>query len=250
MTRPQGTERTTPGELSKTGHEPELSWASDRALRASFGDEISPATQRLVHAACKQLAAAQIPGLRDLTPAYTTVLITFDAMTLVPEAAQQAVRLALSSIDTRARPMPGRRVEIPVCYDPRCAPDLEELAQFHSLSPHDVVASHSAQTYSVGYLGFTPGFAYLHGLPSHLATPRLATPRPRVPAGSVGIAGTQTGIYPSATPGGWRLIGRTPVRMFEPSRDRPARLAMGDSVRFVPITFEQFEEMLNARATP
>ena len=138
---------------------------------------------------------------------------------------------------------------IPVCYDRRCAPDLDELAQLHALSPGEVASAHSAVLYSVGYVGFTPGFAYLHGLPARLASPRLSTPRPRVPAGSVGIAGTQTGIYPSATPGGWRLIGRTPVRMFDAARSPPARLAMGDTVRFAPITFEQFEEMSNAEGT-
>ncbi|MEK6703352.1 MAG: 5-oxoprolinase subunit PxpB [Planctomycetota bacterium] len=248
MTQRDGTGHRTRAGTTRPARRPELSWASDRALRVSFGDEISLATQRLVHAACKQLAAAAIPGLQDLTPAYTTVLITFDGASLVPDAAEQAVRLALSQPDARARTKPGRTIEIPVCYDRRCAPDLDELALVHSLSPEEVAIAHSAQTYSVGYLGFTPGFAYLHGLPAQLATPRLPTPRPRVPAGSVGIAGTQTGIYPSATPGGWRLIGRTPIRMFDPARDTPARLTMGDTVRFVPITFEQFEAMSKGTA--
>ncbi len=225
---------------------PAISWAGDRFLRISFGNEISPATQQLVHAACERLESASIPGLCDLTPAYTTVLATFSPLKLTPDQAESAVRFALHDLDAASERDAGRSVEIPVCYDLRYGADLDELAAQHNLTPQHLATIHSGETYSVAFLGFMPGFAYLHGLPTRLATPRLQTPRPRVSPGSIGIAGTQTGIYPGTSPGGWRLIGRTPLRMFDPMREHPSLLAMGDAVRFVPITIEQFESMSDA----
>lgn len=223
---------------------PDIAWTGEHHILLSFGNAISAEVQDRVHAACQRISRAQIPGLCDIVPAYTTILLGFDPLAAALADPQHALRAALATRPGDSEPAPAlRTVEIPVCYDPALAPDLEEVARLRDLSPGQVVALHSGATYRVGFIGFMPGFAYLHGLPATLATPRLATPRPRVPEGSVGIAGDQTGVYPSATPGGWRLIGRTPLRIFDARRDRPALLAMGDQVRFTPITRAQFDRL-------
>jgi inhibitor of KinA len=150
-----------------------------------------------------------------------------------------------SVVDTRVNV-----VTIPVCYDIEFAPDLSDVAQRSGLSQEDVVGLHSSPTYLVYFLGFSPGFVYLGGLPALLRTPRLATPRPSIVAGSVGIAGSQTGIYPVGSSGGWRLIGRTPVRMFDPEATPPTRLQPGDRMTFSPIdraTFEEMQRVADAR---
>ncbi len=138
-----------------------------------------------------------------------------------------------------ALPTP-RLVEIPVCYGGEFGPDLEEVAVARGLRPERVIELHSSQTYHAYFLGFAPGFAYLGELPDSLATPRLATPRRKVPAGSVGIAGKQTAVYPFATPGGWNLLGRTPLRMFQAEREPMGLLDVGDEVRFRPIAAKNF----------
>jgi inhibitor of KinA len=135
----------------------------------------------------------------------------------------------------------ARTVEIPVCYDPKFALDLEHVARHAQISPSEVVELHSAADYRVHCLGFTPGFPYLAGLPKKLATPRRVTPRKEIPGGSVAIGGAQAGIYPQRSPGGWNVIGRTPLRLFDPQKDPPALLRSGDRVRFRPIKQDEFE---------
>ena len=134
-----------------------------------------------------------------------------------------------------------RTVDIPVCYGGAFGPDLESVAELHGIPADEVVRMHSAATYTVYFLGFVPGFGYLGGLPDALRTPRLSSPRTRVPAGSVGIAGSQAGVYPFSTPGGWRLLGTTPLRMFQKDREGMSLLAIGDEVRFRPISAAEFE---------
>jgi inhibitor of KinA len=136
-------------------------------------------------------------------------------------------------------------LEIPTCYGGQFGPDLNEVAVLHSTTPAQVIELHASVTYLVYFLGFVPGFAYLGEIPEEMATPRLATPRRSVPAGSVGIAGGQTGVYPFATPGGWRLIGRTPVAMFRHDRANMSFLSIGDRVRFTPISAERFAALEN-----
>ena len=218
----------------------EIAWVSERHLRVSVGADTSAATNGRVRGACAALRGAGLPGLIDVTPAYATVLVTFDVGAVEAGSAEQRVRGALEQARDAGEAAPGRSVEIPVCYEGGFAPDIGDVARLHGTSMREVAAMHSGGAYLVQFLGFSPGFAYLGGLPAGLATPRLERPRTRVPAGSVGIAGEQTGIYPHATPGGWRLIGRTPLRMFDAERDPPALLAMGDRVRFVPIDSARF----------
>jgi inhibitor of KinA len=137
-------------------------------------------------------------------------------------------------------------VEIPVCYGGEFGPDLQDVADSHGLTAERAIELHASTTYTVYFLGFAPGFAYLGEVAEELVTPRLATPRKSVPAGSVGIAGSQTGVYPISTPGGWRLLGRTPVAMFRPERAEMSLLSIGDRVRFSPISREQFAELENS----
>jgi inhibitor of KinA len=139
-----------------------------------------------------------------------------------------------------------RLLEIPVCYGEELGPDLQNVAAMHGITSEQVIQLHTSTTYLVYFLGFVPGFAYLGELPEALVTPRHATPRRKVPAGSVGIAGNQTGVYPCETPGGWRLLGRTPLAMFRPEQDGLSLLSIGDRVRFKAISREKFAELANA----
>jgi inhibitor of KinA len=157
------------------------------------------------------------------------------------------VKAALRDLPDAAE-LPSRRVEVPVCYDEDLAPDLRDVARHVGLSADEVVRLHAGATYVVRFLGFSPGFPYLAGLPERLAMPRLERPRVRVPAGSVAIAGGQAGVYPQATPGGWRVVGRTPLRLFDADREPPALLRMGDLVRFVPVPRARFDALAASSA--
>ncbi len=183
-----------------------------------------------------------IAGVRNLHPAYCSLLVKFDPLKLGHSELQEVLRGYLARMEKLALPEP-RHVEIPVCYGGEYGPDLKDVADLHELTENAAIELHSSTNYVVYFLGFAPGFAYLGELPEALVTPRLATPRRRVPAGSVGIAGSQTGVYPIATPGGWRLLGRTPVKMFQPDKAEMSLLSIGDRVRFVPISQEQFAKL-------
>ena len=183
-----------------------------------------------------------IAGVRNLHPAYCSLLVKFDPLTLGHSELQEVLRGYLARMEKLALPEP-RRLEIPVCYGGEYGPDLKEVAETHGLTAAQAIELHTSIDYVVYFLGFAPGFAYLGELPEALVTSRLATPRRSVPAGSVGIAGSQTGVYPIATPGGWRLLGRTPVKMFQPDRAEMSLLSIGDRVRFVPISREQFAKL-------
>ncbi len=220
--------------------QPGVEWTSEHTLRVSLGDTIGEAAHQRVRAAVGVLE--EVSGLLDLTPAYTTVLLSFDPVRLDPAEAEARVRDALVSLAS-SPPPPGRAIEIPVCYSRDLAPDLGSTAEMLQLAEEDLVARHCGAEYTAQFLGFSPGFAYLAGLPSELHAPRLDRPRPRVPAGAVGIAGAQTGVYPRATPGGWRLIGRTPLSMFDPARADPSLLRTGDRVRFIPIDRSEFDRL-------
>jgi inhibitor of KinA len=183
-----------------------------------------------------------VAGVRNLHPAYCSLLVKFDALRFSHEEVEGVLRGYLARLEEVKLPKP-RQVEIPMCYGGEFGPDLEEVAALRGITPEEVVRLHSSTTYRVYFLGFVPGFAYLGELPEDLVTPRLATPRKKVPAGSVGIAGNQTGVYPFATPGGWRLLGRTPVKMFRVDQEDLSLLSIGDRVRFTPISSERFAEL-------
>lgn len=201
--------------------------SSDRSLLVTFAEVFSEETRRQVLRATRALAG--MPGTVNLHPAYASVLVEFDPRRTGVDAVERAVRERLERAGEEVDEEP-RVVEIPVRYD---GPDLEEVARLTGLDVDEVMRRHSAADYTVCFLGFSPGFPYLSGLPEELHVPRLAAPRTRVPAGSVGIGGPQTGVYPVASPGGWRLIGSTRLELFRPREDPPVLLRMGDRVRFV-----------------
>jgi len=220
--------------------------ASDSSLLVVFGNEISFAVHRRVMALFHALRDRHDLRIRNLHPGYASLLIDFDPLRL----RHDELAVTLQELADAGKPVAEANpnvVTIPVCYDAEFGPDLLDVAQHARLSLDEVVRLHSSVTYLVYFLGFSPGFVYLGGLPEGLHTPRLATPRPRIAGGSVGIAGAQTGIYPVDSPGGWRLIGRTPLRMFDPAATPPTRLQPGDRMTFVAIDRATFEVM--ARGT-
>jgi inhibitor of KinA len=188
-----------------------------------------------------------IAGVRNLHPAYCSLLVKFDAMKLRHEELEKILRGYVERMERVELPEP-RVVEIPVCYGGEFGPDLQDVAELRGMTMERAIELHASATYLVYFLGFAPGFAYLGEVAEELATPRLATPRRSVPAGSVGIAGRQTGVYPVATPGGWRLLGRTPLAMFRPERAEMSLLSIGGRVRFVPVTREQFAKLGSEKA--
>ncbi len=213
--------------------------ASDQALLVYLGEEIGAEAHERVVQLLRLLQQEPLAWIRNIQPACCSLLITFDAAT-VDHAEVQA---RLSEYESRADKMPAgkaRLVEVPVCYGGEFGPDLEEVAAQRGMLPEKVVELHIARTYHAYFLGFAPGFAYLGDLAEELAAPRLQTPRKEVAAGSVGIAGRQTAVYPFATPGGWRLIGRTPLEIFRKDREPMGLIAIGDQVRFRPITRAEF----------
>lgn len=219
--------------------------ASDRSLLVYFGRRITLDSHVQVVKLLRVLEAQPVPGIRNLQPAYCSLLIQFDPLLLSHADVEAVLRPYLDRLDEVQLPEP-REVEVPVCYGGEFGPDLAEVARIHGIEPGEVIGLHASASYVVYFLGFVPGFAYLGGLPDALATPRLPTPRRAVPAGSVGIAANQTGVYPFSTPGGWRLIGRTPVEMFRPDRPQMSLLSIGDRVRFRPIPEESFASLVKA----
>lgn len=226
---------------------PRLDWIADFALRISFGEHIDAEVSRRVAQAYAALSnprtsgnRSDIPGIAAITPAYTSLLLKF-APDFDPLVSEARVRDAISHSDVTGS-VSTRTIAIPVCYHEDLAVDLSDCAASANMSREQFVERHAAAEYSVAFLGFTPGFAYLLGLPTELAIPRLDSPRPSVAPGSVAIGAEQAGIYPFASPGGWRIVGRTPLRMFDARRNPPARLAIGDQVRFRPISRDEFDQ--------
>lgn len=201
----------------------------DSAATISFGSARSPELLGRVHSATRAVAAARIPFVDDVVPAYLALTVFYDPhQTTYDTIVGQVMRVCQSS-EGADQKKPSRQHVIPVKYD---GVDLELVAEKTGLSVGDVIALHTSRTYSVDLLGFVPGFAYLSELDPALELPRRAQPRPRVAAGSVAIAGAQTGVYPLDTPGGWHILGHTATSMFDPTREPPSLLAPGDSVRF------------------
>lgn len=219
---------------------PELVFAGDGVLYVYFPNRIDRAVNAAVVALFEALRAATIPGIVEAVPAYRALMIAYDPLRLSDDALLQAVRRALGAgaqMETARR-----RIVLPVAYGGAEGPDLDVVARHTGLAPDEVVRRHAEARYDVFFLGFTPGFPFLGGMPAELATPRRAEPRLRVEAGSVGIAGSQTGIYPLPSPGGWRIIGRTPVPLCDmrPDAATPVLLRPGDELRFRPIDAATF----------
>ena len=226
-----------------------LRHASDHSLLVTLAPEISPGAHRRVRNALAALMGEPLPGVTNLHPAYTSVLISYDPGVADREALRETVRDRIAAAERIELPE-APRVEIPVVYGGESGPDLGAVAERCGLAEQEVVRLHASGSYFVHFLGFSPGFPYLGGMPPEIAVPRRDTPRTRVPAGSVAIAGTQTGIYPLESPGGWQLIGRTPLALFDPHRTPPALLAIGDRVSFTPVTTADFGGLDDVAARP
>ncbi len=223
----------------------------DRAVRFVLGDRIDADVTARVLALATRVRNCGLAGIVDVVPAYTAVVVHFDPRAwlrreLAPGVAFASAldaQLATAPTEPESTPHDARERVIPVAYGGEHGPDLAHVAAHCGLTPSEVVARHHAATYTVAFLGFAPGFPYLLGLDAGLATPRRATPRTRVAAGAVGIAGAQTGIYPSATPGGWQIIGCTPRGLFDVTREPATWLQAGDRVRFTPIEAARFHDV-------
>ena len=228
----------------------------DSALIIRLRDNLEDDSENVIDevlALLDHVKRAQIPGVIELAPAYTTVALFFNPLDVIAAGAEpgqvfawleEQINHAVSDGDGQAKRASPSVVEIPVCYEERFALDLDEVSKHVGLSPEEVVDLHCGAEYRVNCLGFTPGFPYLSGLPRQLATPRRAVPRKEVPAGSVGIGGGQTGIYPMRSPGGWNVIGCTPLRLFDANKNPPALLHAGDCVRFRSIQRDEFEALM------
>ena len=230
----------------------------DSAVLATFGPAMDEATTRRVRAFVAALESQQSVGIVDIVPSYTTVAVFYEVVAPGTHAQSPYERVSqlltdcMHRIEQQLQHEPIERganadvrselrtIEIPVCYGGEFGPDLEAVARHTGLDTSEVIRRHVGGHYEVYAVGFTPGFPYLGGLPAELATPRKATPRVQVAAGSVGIGGAQTGLYPVISPGGWQLIGRTPHRLFDVSQSPPAMLRVGDRVRFRAITQQEF----------
>jgi len=210
----------------------------ESCLVAELSDAIDLSVNRRVRALDAALEQARVNGVLEAVPTYRSLAVYYDPLTIGRDALLQQISLLYRSLGTQAEPQ-SKIVEIPTVYGGECGPDLEFVARHNGLSPEAVIRLHSQPLYQVYMLGFTPGFPYLGDLPERLSVPRLSTPRLRVPAGSVGIGGRQTGIYPIESPGGWRIIGRTSVCLFDPSYDPPTPILPGDTVRFVPSASQE-----------
>ena len=218
----------------------------DRGVMITLGEAIDEATHRRVRAVSAALDAHAPAAIIDQVPAFASVAVHYDPERVEGDPAQSPYRRivdsllhVLSKVSDDELPAPPT-VEIPVCYGGDLGPDLADVARQHALEPSEVIRLHTSGDYLVYMVGFMPGFAYLGGLPEQLETPRRPSPRTAVPAGTVGIGGQQTGVYPLVSPGGWNLIGKTPLRIFDVGREPPALLATGDRVRFREISLAEY----------
>jgi inhibitor of KinA len=223
--------------------EPVLRMVGDRGLLVEYGDEIAPDVNLRVRGAAAALSKARLAGVVEIIPAYRSLLVVYDPLTADIGKIREFQLEADRRIEDVQVPAP-KLVEIPVVYGGDYGPDIEYVAQLNGLTIDDVVRLHSSAVYQIYMIGFTPGFPFLGGLPEELNTPRMETPRTIVPAGSVGIANNQTGIYPVESPGGWRIVGRTPLKLFDPTKKDPCFYKPGDSIKFTPITEEAYGKLL------
>jgi len=225
--------------------EPVFIEAGDSALILRAGEGISIEVHQRVRELLMLADEAGLEGVTDLIPSYNELMICIDPLLPGAREVERSFQDFWKQAGSSPVP-PPMLVKIPVLYGGEWGPDLEELSKMKGLSPEEVIRMHSSVDYLVYMLGFNPGFCYLGGLEKRLVTPRKTTPRLKIPAGSVGIAGSQTGIYPQESPGGWQLIGRTPLAMFDPAREPVFLAAMGDYIRFVPVSQDHYKELEEA----
>ena len=213
--------------------------AGDSSILIEFGKEISPEINQKIAATVQLIKDQQIEGVVDVIPAFCSLLINYDPRVVFYDQICERMK-GLANIDAKTGAGNKRIFEIPVCYGGKYGPDINTIADNARLSVEEVIKIHSSKDYLIYMLGFLPGFCYLGGLDERIHTPRLANPRIKIPAGSVGIGGSQTGIYPLDSPGGWQLMGMTPVKTYDPVQETPILVQAGDYIRFVPISEQEY----------
>ena len=220
----------------------------DRGLLMEYGDVIDPVVNQKVRSISIVAKQDMPPGVIEIIPAYRSIMIIYNPSVTKPQKLQDAfisLEKRLTGIDIP----PSKTIEIPVCYGGKFGPDIHVVAENNNISVSDVIRLHSKPEYIIYMIGFAPGFPFLGGLPETLHTPRLKTPRTSVPQGSVGIANKQTGIYPAESPGGWQLIGRTPLKLFDPARSNPILYQAGDRIRFISISEDEYNHLRKKETT-
>lgn len=213
--------------------------AGDSAIIIEFGNSISPEINFRIRSMIKTIRKGNIAGIKEMIPTYRSIQIIYDPMVVDYKVFISSLKEIEKSLDNDDL-TESRIIELPTVYGGEYGPDIEFVAKYNNLSVEEVIKIHSSRDYLVYMLGFTPGFGYLGGMDERLHTPRLQIPRTKITAGSTGVAGKQTGIYPIDSPGGWQLIGRTPVKLYDPLGNPPVLLNAGDYVRFVPISEEEY----------
>ena len=225
--------------------EPLFLAAGDQALTIELGNAISPETNRMVHSLVTLMVQRQIRGIIDLTPSYRSILAQYDPIQISLDELQTLISELVRELDDQP-PHNPTITHIPTLYGGKHGPDLAYVAKQAGITCKEAINIHSDQSYLIYMIGFTPGFPYLGGLCEKLTTPRLKTPRLKIPAGSVGIAESQTGIYPVDSPGGWRLVGQTPIRLFDHGCEQPSLLTPGNYVKFNAIPDEsEYTHLVN-----
>jgi inhibitor of KinA len=213
----------------------------DRALIVELGEEIDRVVNQKVRELFLRIEKEQIQGVKDLVPSYRSVTVVYDPLTIPQVNLQSRIRDLWGRADASNLPKP-KVLEVPVVYGGKHGPDLEWVASYHHLAPEDVINQHMQPTYQVYMIGFTPGYPYMGEVPEAISTPRRETPRTVVPRGSVAIAQRQTGIYPVQSPGGWQILGWTPLKLFDAAKWPPSLLEMGDFVRFFAIREDEITQ--------
>ncbi len=222
----------------------------DHAVVIQLGESIEQNTHEKVKQVTAYFENSSIEWLVELVPAFTTVTLFYDPIKAIGspqsklpyEIVCEDIKGFLAEVKDGQK-TESRIVEIPVCYGGEFGPDLQKVAEYHHISENEVIEKHTSGNYLVYMIGFAPGFPYIGGMSPDIATPRKESPRLKIPAGSVGIAGEQTGVYPIETPGGWQLIGRTPLKLFQPEKESPSLLEAGNRIRFKAITLKEYKEL-------
>ena len=219
-------------------------FSGDSALVIQFGNEISVEVNKKIRKMMDDIKKENIDGIVELVPTYCSLLINYDVLKIDYNTLTEKLKKFLSNNEATVEDEEVTLIEIPTLYNDECGPDLEYVAEYNKLSKEEVIKIHTGTDYLVYMLGFMPGFTYLGGMSEKIATPRLESPRLQIYPGSVGIAGKQTGMYPSMSPGGWRIIGRTPLKLYNPDSETPVYISSGDYIRYVSISEEEYNNIL------
>lgn len=225
-----------------------ISPSGDSAIVICFGEKISELLNLKVRSLKLAIERQEVIGIIEMTPTYCSLMIHYNPLLIGYEHLIKKVSEINENLEEIDLPKPSI-IDIPTLYGGEYGPDIENVARHNNLSTEEVIQIHASRAYQIYMLGFTPGFPYLGGMDERIATPRLATPRTKIVGGSVGIAGSQTGIYPIDSPGGWQIIGRTPLALYDPKCDEPILLKAGETIRFIPIDQETYDRMLSESAT-